>query len=290
MENREQQALLPREQAFVPFHHKKILGARLPDDHLAASISSLCAMVGLAPHGQVERIRRDQELSKSLLLVKMKTPGGFQYMDMLLVAAIPSWVMGLNLKMIAPAKRPLILALKVEIVEVFYNYFFKTSAAQVSQPIAPPARRLMQTNRKAHRLARPLRDGSTAELADLKAAIQRLEARQDELHEQVRSIRQEQQDVQARIQALTETFEVFQVQADVRLAWLERWRRIATGAGEATVPEAEELASFTLVRDLARLLSAAIERLLEIQGRVDQLEPKPPPRPRRGGRPRRDRS
>jgi hypothetical protein len=283
MENREQQALIPREQAFVPFHHKKILGARLPDDHLAASISSLCAMVGLAPEAQVRRIRRDQELSKSLLLAKMKTPGGFQYMDMLLVEAIPSWVMGLNLKMIAPAKRPLILALKVEIIEVFYNYFFKTDSAQVSQPIAPSARRRAQVGRKVHRLAPPSRGTRPVEQEDIKAAIRRLEARLDELQEQVRGIEQAQQHLQAQM----ETFEMFRVQMDVRVAWLERWRRIAVGASEASLPEAEELASFTLVRDLARLLVASIERLLEVQGRVDQLEPKPPPRPTRRGRPRR---
>jgi DNA repair exonuclease SbcCD ATPase subunit len=158
-----------------------------------------------------------------------------------------------------------------------------------------------QAKTRLQRSTRPLRDGSAEELADIKeairrletrqaeqdeikAAIQRLETRLAELHERVRGIQQEQQHIQAQI----ETLEVFQVQADVRLAWLEHWRRIATGAGDAAVLEAEELASFMQLKHLARLLSAAIERLLEIQGRVDQLEPKPPPRSK-GGRPRRDR-
>jgi hypothetical protein len=302
MENREQQALIPRKQALVPFRQKKIFGVHLLDDHLAAGINSLCAMLGLAAKAQVRRIRRDKELSRYLLLVKVETSGGPQYMDVLIVEAIPSWVMGLNLKAIAPVKRPLILALKAEAVEVFYRYFFKTDPGQVSRPIAPQTRRPALAGRKPQQLTRPSREGGAAELAGIKAAIRRLEAGLDgmqatvqevkaaleEMQAAIREMQQKQQDVEARVQTQALTFEAFQAQTDVRVAWLEHWRRIAVGASDGARPEAEELASFTLVRDLARLLAASIERLLEVQGRVDQLEPKPPPRPTRRGRPRRD--
>src|SRR5579871_3487512 len=100
------QALVPEEQALVPFYDEEILSVRLPDGRVAASHNALCKMAGLSPHGQLQRIRRDEVLSEQLLLVIVETPHGFKQINVLTAWAIPTWLTGLNLNMITPEKRP----------------------------------------------------------------------------------------------------------------------------------------------------------------------------------------
>jgi hypothetical protein len=132
------QAIIPVEQALVPFYEDEILSARLPDDFVAASMNSLCAMLKVNTQAQVRRILRDEVLAKYLLLVRVETPGGPQTTEMLSAKAIPMWLTGLQPNMVAPEKRPLIRALKEEAVEVLYRYFFKIGAEQATRP-APSA-------------------------------------------------------------------------------------------------------------------------------------------------------
>jgi len=144
MGSTEQQAVIPHEQAFVPFYNGEILGVRLLDDYLAAGINSMCSLIGVVPQAQVRRIRRDKALSSHLVLVLIETPTrGAQRMDFLIVEAIPSWLMGLEISMIAPEKRPLILALQFDAAHVLYRHFFKiktepTLPPEAEQPKAPP--------------------------------------------------------------------------------------------------------------------------------------------------------
>jgi hypothetical protein len=130
----ESKALVPVQQALVPFHGYDVLSVRLPDDHVATSHSGLCRMLNVAKHGQMERIRRDKELSEQLLLVRVETAGGPQQMEFLLVEAIPRWALGIQINLLAPEKRPLVIALQVEAVKVFYGYFFKTGDEQPANP------------------------------------------------------------------------------------------------------------------------------------------------------------
>ncbi len=135
MENIPQQAPIPLEQAIIPFHGNQVLAMRLPDDRVAATLSSLCAMLGIRPESQARRVRRSKGLSEQLVLTIVETAGGPQRMDVLIAEAIPSWVLGVQVEHLAPEKRPLILALKVEVVHVLYRYFFGPDAGQATQPI-----------------------------------------------------------------------------------------------------------------------------------------------------------
>lgn len=217
-------------------------------------------------------------------------------MDVLTVQAISRWLIGIHMSRLAPEKRPLARALQIKAEEVFTSYFFKTETEQVSQPIAPPTQRPTQAKRKLHQPARPAQEGIVEELADIKAAIRRLEARLDgmqadvdEVKAALRGIQQKQQDIEARMRAQTLTFEAFQAQMDVRVAWLERWLRVAAAAREMTPIDPEMLAPLTTVVANSRLVAAVVERLLLLEEWVSRLEPKPPPPPTRRGRPRRDR-
>ncbi len=136
-------ALIPVEQDLVPFHDDEILGVRLFDGHVGASIRSLCKMLKLSLRGQIQRILRDAVLSKYLVLVVVETPGGPQAVEVLIAQAIPMWLTGLQPSMVAPEKRPMILALKEEALEVLFRHFFKidpepSSAPQPETPKAAP--------------------------------------------------------------------------------------------------------------------------------------------------------
>ena len=65
-------ALVPVKQSLVPFYGNKVLSARLYDGRIAVSMNSLCKMFKLAKHGQIERIRRDEELKEYLTSVRDK--------------------------------------------------------------------------------------------------------------------------------------------------------------------------------------------------------------------------
>lgn len=127
-------ALVPIEQALVPFYEWVILAVRLSDGRIAASLSSLCRMLNLDRVGQMQRIRRDVVLAGQLLQVVVQTPGGPQVIDVLTAWAIPTWLTGLNPEMVAPEKRPLIVTLKLEAADVLYRHFFKIDTDQTSRP------------------------------------------------------------------------------------------------------------------------------------------------------------
>lgn len=143
-------ALIPVEQALVPFHDNEISSARLPDEIIIASLPSLCNILKIAANGQARRIRRDSALSKYLLRVLMETPGGLQITDALVAWAIPLWLMGLQPNMIAPEKRSIAMALKEEAVDVLYRYFFKTEAGPAAQPTPPPAQKAPRSALEMH--------------------------------------------------------------------------------------------------------------------------------------------
>lgn len=134
--NKSNQAIIPLEQAVISFHDGEILGVRLPDNLIAAVLSSLCALLGITTRGQTLRIQRDEELSKHLLLAVIQTPGGPQSAYVLVVGAIPSWLMGINRSLLAPEKRPLALALQFEAADALYRHFFGADTEQVAQSTA----------------------------------------------------------------------------------------------------------------------------------------------------------
>jgi hypothetical protein len=122
MENTSQQALIPLEQALIPFHGGQILAVRLPDNRIAATLTSLCTMLAIHPESQVRRIRRNKDLVEHLLFALVETTGGLQRMAVLIAEAIPFWVVRLHFDQIAPEKREFVIFLKMEAVENLYGY------------------------------------------------------------------------------------------------------------------------------------------------------------------------
>lgn len=121
----------------------------LPDGKVAAVLNSLCDAIGLARHGQLERIQRDEILRDQLLLVQINSAGGPQIMNTLTAWAIPTWLQGVRLGKVAADRRDAILAFKREAADVLYRHFSQRpslpppDALVPSEPViepAPPAR------------------------------------------------------------------------------------------------------------------------------------------------------
>ena len=179
----ESKALIPVQQALVPFHGYDVLSVRLSDDHVATSHNGLCHMLDVARHGQIERIRRDKKLSEQLVLARVETNGGPQNIEVLIVDAIPEWVLGIQINKLAPEKRPLLLALKAEAFDVFYGYFFGAYSGQNAQPTAKELpeqddvwERLYQAIAGVEREWRSMK----ADIATMKADIAALKAAQEQ--------------------------------------------------------------------------------------------------------------
>jgi hypothetical protein len=301
--------LVPLQQVIIFIAGLKLIAVLLPDGQAGLLLAPLCTGLDLQTSDQTHRLRAHPVLSAALMLVQVETPGGPQIGNVLLSWGIPLWLGGIRLGGRPPAYRRRVQLLQREVGAVLARRFAGVAVpAPAPEALPEPrtarhARRPALARSKRQQLPRPSRDDIAEELAGIKAAIRRpvqppdevsaaVQALQEEMREvkaAIRDIQQEQQNIQAQMQAQTLTFGVFQTQMDVRVAWLEHWRHVAAGAGEDAVPEVEELASLTLVRHLARLLSASIERLLLLEEQVSRLEPKPPPPPSRRGRPRRGR-
>ncbi len=277
--------LLPIAQALVLFHGYRLLAVRLPDNRVAVSLKALCRMLNLERKAQVRHIQRDTDLAGQLLLVRVETAGGPQQIEVLTVEAIASWVMGLHLARMASAKRPLILALKVEAVAVFYGYFFKTDA-EPARPAVPHAQRPQQLPASQQQPAPTSWEAISEAGYEGKDTL-------DGLQREMRRVQQEMHAKTERDEARLVALEGYQVREQARIGQIER--RLAHLDRALTHLEqlvaqlrAEPLASRAELVVTERLMKAVIERLLLLEERVSRLEPKPPPRTR-GGRPRKDR-
>lgn len=119
---------------------KPVMAMRMPDDRISATLHSLCDAVQLDYIGQLQRIQRQPSLAKWLHRISVLTLAGQQEVDVLIVTAIPAWLIGIQLSRLAPEKQALILRFQDEAVDTLYRYFFKREARPHTQttPERPP--------------------------------------------------------------------------------------------------------------------------------------------------------
>lgn len=223
----ESKVLIPVQQLLVLFHGYQILAVRLPDNRIAASLKALCRMLNLSRNGQAQRIRRDKGLAEQLVLARVEIAHKPQYMDFLIVEAIPSWALGLHLNLIDLEKRPLILALHVEAVRSFHRAFFKEDA----EPAARTARkRSSQPDEWVEA------DGSSSTLDSpyeaLYAALDNAKGALDNAKRAIRSIEREQERTETQMGDRFARIETYGARVEARLAQLEQ------RAGQTIDPEA----------------------------------------------------
>ncbi len=143
-----QQALIPIEQAAVPFYGRELVAVRLADGRIAAVLRWLCEGMQLHPDAQVRRIRRKTALKDDLLMVRVDTEGGPQTMPALTLHGLPGWLYTIDeTRLGSEEAREAVLLFQHEATDVLSQHFSRrqaqlTAASTLipSQPISEPER------------------------------------------------------------------------------------------------------------------------------------------------------
>jgi hypothetical protein len=253
----ESQVLIPIQQLLVLFHSYQILAVRLPDNRVAASLRGLCRMLNLSRNGQMQRIRRDKSLAEHLFLARVEIANKPQYVDVLIVEAIPSWALGLHLNLIDMEKRPLVLALQVEAVQAFHRAFFNEGA----EPSVRTARKHPPKSGYAPREWVDA-EGSATTLDSpwdlFYEALDHAKEALDDVQRAMRGIEREQEQTEMHTQDRFARIEKFEARVEGRLAQLEQEHNVDPEAEEAAQDNERILSPMHLVQVsvLARSLRA----------------------------------
>jgi hypothetical protein len=125
----EAQVLIPIQQDLVDFDGSPVIGVRLPDGRIGASLRDMCDAMKIDRPSQIQRIRSDETIVESLISVQIQTRGGLQTADFLTAWAIPYWLTGVETARIKDEKkRQTILLFKRKAADVLYHHFSQRQA------------------------------------------------------------------------------------------------------------------------------------------------------------------
>ncbi len=120
----EGQILIPAQQDTVDFDGYPVIGVRLLDGRIGASLRDMCDAMKIDRPSQVQRIRGDETIADSLISVQIQTRGGPQNADFLTAWAIPYWLTGVEVSRIKDEKkRQAVLLFKRKAADVLYQHF-----------------------------------------------------------------------------------------------------------------------------------------------------------------------
>jgi P22_AR N-terminal domain len=135
----EDRVLIPVQQDIIDFDGYPVMGIRLPDGRIGASLRDMCDAMKIDRPSQVQRIRGDETIAESLVSVQTQTRGGPQTADFLTAWAIPYWLTGIELARIKDEqKRQAILLFKRKAADVLYQHFSQPSRVpELSRTVVP---------------------------------------------------------------------------------------------------------------------------------------------------------
>lgn len=102
-----EKALIPIEQETLIFRGLPLVVVRLPDGRPGVVLRWICENLGLAPTGQVARIKRTEVIASDLVYVQVQTEGGFQTMPTLVLDSIPYWLATIDTKRVKDTEQRL---------------------------------------------------------------------------------------------------------------------------------------------------------------------------------------
>lgn len=161
-----------------------IYAVKIDEAHKGATLRSLCVPLDLARHAQAARIKRDPALAGALVTVLLDSPGCPQQTDVLLSWAIPIWLSGLNTTRLSEEKQALALYMQQKAVEVIERAFVEPEHTAAASP--PPGQASAQQS--VWQEWRTLGD--------------RLEARDEEVHNRLAVVEYDQHNQALRMAAL----------------------------------------------------------------------------------------
>jgi len=102
----------------------EILAVRAGDDEIYVPLRGLCANLGIAPTGQVRRIRADEALAEGLREVRIRTAArGLQTMQCLRIDTVPYWLSGIEPGRVRPELRAKLMVYKRWVIKKVYEAF-----------------------------------------------------------------------------------------------------------------------------------------------------------------------
>ncbi len=117
----------------VPFH-KQSLPSFQRDGEIYVAMKPIVEGMGLAWHGQFERIKRNEILSEGIRVIRTPSAGGEQEMVSLPLKLLNGWLFGIDTKRVKPEIREVILTYQRESYDVLYRYWHS-----IEQPQRQPA-------------------------------------------------------------------------------------------------------------------------------------------------------
>lgn len=134
------QVLIPVQQDIIDFDGYPVMGIRLSDGRIGASLRDMCDAMKIDRPSQVQRIRSDETIAGSLISVQTQTRGGPQTADFLTAWAIPYWLTGIELSRIKDEqKRQAILLFKRKAADMLYQHFSQPTRvlSELSRAVVP---------------------------------------------------------------------------------------------------------------------------------------------------------
>lgn len=158
--------MIPTETLVVTFFEHPCLAARGGDGTIYVSVRDLCDAVGLRPHGQLRRLRADEDLGDGLRPFRVMTAGGPQEQEFLILEFVPTWVSGVQRARASVSVRERLRYLRLFIIRETYNAFARTAGLPEGDS------RAIEDLRDLERL-----DDATVALAERQRAIEESQQR-----------------------------------------------------------------------------------------------------------------
>ena len=114
----------------VPFHEDLLWAAR-EGERVQVAVKAICESIGVAWHGQFQRIQRDAILREGVRVIGIPSPGGVQETVCLPLELLPGFLFGIDDRRIKdPERRAKVLAYKRECHAVLFRHFFGGAAGE----------------------------------------------------------------------------------------------------------------------------------------------------------------
>lgn len=118
----------------IEFHGDTLWAVR-EDGEWFVAIKPICDRLGIAWHGQRERVNRDTILAEGTRIIRLPSPGGSQETTLLRLDLLNGWLFGIEEARIKdPAIRDRVLLYKRECFAVLFHHFFGPRDAVAGLP------------------------------------------------------------------------------------------------------------------------------------------------------------
>lgn len=113
----------------VDFHGDTLFAQKQDDGSIIVAVKPIMDRLGLAWHGQFERLKRDELLASSIREIRIETPAGMRETTGLPLNLLPGFLFGISTGSIPdPEVKAAVLAYQRECHEVLYRHFFGAKA------------------------------------------------------------------------------------------------------------------------------------------------------------------